>query len=90
MRPRFFSALPFVLVCSMASMVSLAACGDNNGGRDQPDAGVDGPVAPKCFEGTPTTHVQLMNACVTADVEKIDKRPTLPLLNSDGTLPLIP
>jgi hypothetical protein len=83
MRTRLFSAL----ACALAS---LAACDDDGGGKDQPDAGVDAPVTPRCFEGTPTTHLQLMNACVTAEVEKIDKRPVLPLLNSDGTLPIIP
>ena len=86
MRSRLFCALPFAL----ASFAALASCGDGDGGKDQPDAGVDAPVVAKCFEGTPTTHLQLMNACVTADVEKIDKKPVLPLLGSDGTLPTLP
>jgi hypothetical protein len=91
MRAHFLSALPFAMACALAgSLASLAACGGDGGGKDQPDAGVDGPVTPRCFEGTPTTHAQLMNACVTADVEKIDKRPALPLLNPDGTLPPLP
>ena len=80
-----------VLALALAVMapLALAACSDD-GGKQGPDAGIDAPVAPKCFEGTPTNHEQLINACVGAGVEKIDKRPVLPLLNSDGTLPPLP
>ncbi len=69
--------------------MTTAACGDG-GGKDSPDAAPDGPAPAKCFEGTPTNHAQLINACVSADVEKIDKKPVLPRLNPDGTLPPIP
>lgn len=80
-----------VLALGLAVMAPLAlgACSDD-GGKQEPDAGVDAPVAAKCFEGTPTNHEQLINACVGAGVEKIDKRPVLPLLRSDGTLPPLP
>jgi len=81
--------VPFALA-ALASLASLASCGGGDDGKDQPDAGVDAPVMAKCFEGTPATHLQLMNACVTAEVEKIDKKPVLPLLGSDGALPILP
>jgi hypothetical protein len=90
-RTRRFSALTFAIGCALLGSLASACSGDGDGGgNDQPDAGIDAPVTPTCFEGTPTTHEQLINACVAVDIEKIDKRPTLPLLNNDGTLPLIP
>ncbi|NJM91228.1 MAG: hypothetical protein HC863_02990 [Myxococcales bacterium] len=49
----------------------------------------DADTTPQCFTN-PTTHEELINACTTADVEKIDKKPTLPLLPADGTLPPLP
>lgn len=36
----------------------------------------------------PTTHVEILNACTPA--QSVDKRPLLPLLRSDGTLPSLP
>jgi hypothetical protein len=65
-----------------------AACGDD--GADQPkDAGIDAPSTPdaSCFEN-PTTHEEIINACTTA--QKVEKKPNLPLLNPDGTLPQLP
>jgi hypothetical protein len=44
---------------------------------------------PPCFSN-PQTHEELINACTAADVERIEKRPVLPMLNSNGTLPPIP
>jgi hypothetical protein len=50
-----------------------------------------------CFKGTPTTHDELINACVDQSVTRIIKYPNLPamraalpLLNSDGTVPALP
>jgi len=40
-----------------------------------------------CFMN-PTTHLQIINACTSA--QKIDHRPVLPLLNPNGTLPPLP
>lgn len=37
---------------------------------------------------SPRTHVELLNACTSA--QSVDKRPVLPLLRSDGTLPPLP
>jgi hypothetical protein len=66
-----------------------AGCGDG-GGQQLPDAGGE-PDAynPPCVTN-PKTHEEILNACVKADVEKIDKRPVLPLMGSDGTLPVLP
>jgi hypothetical protein len=70
------------------SLVCAAACGDD--GADQPkDAGIDAASTPdaSCFEN-PTTHEEIINACTTA--QKVEKKPNLPLLNPDGTLPQLP
>ncbi|MBP8809350.1 MAG: hypothetical protein KBG48_00595 [Kofleriaceae bacterium] len=70
-----------------------AACGDEGGvtGPDAPtpDAGVVDASAPDaaCFT-SPQTHVEIINACTTA--EKIDRQPVLPLLRPDGSLPPLP
>jgi hypothetical protein len=79
-------------------LILLAACGsDNKATPDAPvitvtDAATDSaaPVA-TCFSGTPTTHDELINACVNeAVVTRITKMPVLPLMNPDGTLPQLP
>lgn len=76
--------------------LALAGCGsDNKATIDAPvvkevDAAIDAPAAPDCFTGTPTTHDEIINACPAAGVTRIFKHPTLPLMNSDGTLPPLP
>ena len=70
----------------------VAACSDS-GSKSTPDAPVTpapDAAAATCFSGTPTTHDQLINACVDQSVTVIHKTPTLPLMNSDGTLPPLP
>jgi hypothetical protein len=59
---------------------------------DGPATTIDGPTAlpdavgtGNCFSGTPTTNAEIITACTTA--QKIDINPTLPLLNTDGSLP---
>lgn len=81
------------LVILSLVMACAAACGDEGGnaGPDAPtpDAGVadaPGPDA-SCFTN-PQTHVEIINACTTA--EKIDRQPVLPLLRPDGSLPPLP
>jgi hypothetical protein len=75
-------------------LTSVAACGsDNKSNPDAPviapppDAAPDAPMAPDCVMN-PTTSADIMNACT--DAIKIDKKPTLPLLKADGTLPDLP
>jgi type IV pilus biogenesis protein CpaD/CtpE len=40
-----------------------------------------------CFLN-PNTYLEIINACT--DAEKVDKKPVLPLLGSDGKLPPLP
>lgn len=42
----------------------------------------------QCFDN-PMRHDELINSCASG-VERIDKNPTLPLLNPDGTRPPLP
>ncbi len=77
-------------------LAALVACGDDAPAQidartdaADPDAGAvdaDTPDA-SCFMN-PQTHVEIINACTTA--EKIDKHPVLPLLLPDGGLPPLP
>lgn len=76
---------------------ALFACGssDHNTPPDgntihETDAAIDASEAPDCFSGTPTTHDEIINACVGADVTVIHKHPNLPLLDADGSLPPLP
>jgi len=91
MRSRFLGV-------ALSALVGLAACGDDAatiidartnpidaGGLDSPTDGAGADAS--CFTN-PTTHVEIINGCTTA--EKIYKQPELPLLNPDGTLPPIP
>lgn len=75
-------------------VLALGGCGDdtqepldngaiNNGTNNGANNG-----EPTCFEGTPTTHAELLNACT--DAVGIEKNPSLPLLGTDGTLPPLP
>jgi hypothetical protein len=69
------------------SLVFAAAC-DDDGGEQPRDAGMDADrPEPACFEN-PKTHAEIINACTTA--QKYVKKPTLPLLNMDGSLPALP
>ena len=46
-------------------------------------------AAPKAkAKADPVTHVQIINACTSA--QRLDKKPVLPLLRPDGTLPILP
>ena len=90
----FRLALGAVLALSLAP---IAACGSDSKTTydarvitDPPDAQVDAMVAPadaNCITD-PQTSDELLNACT--DSQKVAKTPTLPLLNSDGTLPALP
>jgi hypothetical protein len=90
----FRLALGAVLALSLAS---IAACGNDAATtvdakviQDPPDANVD--AAPTQSDANcitaPTTADEMLNACT--DSMKIDKKPTLPLLNADGSLPPLP
>ncbi|HYV49066.1 MAG TPA: hypothetical protein VFA20_29605 [Myxococcaceae bacterium] len=64
------------------AMSAVSACG--GGGHGPPDGGTDGGDRPPCVTN-PTTHLELINACTTA--QQIEKNPVLPLLLPDGGLP---
>jgi len=70
------------------SLAFAAACGDDAADRPK-DAGIDAPTTPDagCFEN-PQTHAEIINACTTA--QKVFKKPNLPLLQADGSLPSLP
>ncbi|MEO7108913.1 MAG: hypothetical protein ABI183_00630 [Polyangiaceae bacterium] len=50
--------------------------------------GPDSSIPVNCFAGDAQTYEEIINACTTS--VKIDKHPTLPLLQADGGLPLLP
>jgi hypothetical protein len=97
----WFAAALLALSVSFA----LVACGDDDDGGGSPDAhvitdidaatadagAVDAPPGADadCISD-PTTNDELLNACTSVTVTKIQKHPTLPLLNPDGTLPALP
>lgn len=56
------------------------------GSTSREDAGSEGDAS-DCY-ADPKTYLEIINACT--DAEKIDKRPTLPLLRADGSLPDLP
>jgi hypothetical protein len=70
-------------------VLAIAACGDsNNNNNNTPPADSAGL---QCFSGTPTTSDQLINACVDEKViTVIHKIPVVPLMNADGSLPMLP
>jgi hypothetical protein len=76
----------------MTLALVVAACADDGGGSESPkDAGIDAaPPGPDagCFQGTPATHEEIINACTSA--QKIYKNSRPPLLKADGSLPPLP
>jgi hypothetical protein len=72
------------------TLALVAACGDGGGTGTPKDAAIDAAEQPDagCFEGTPVTHDQIINACTTA--QKIFKKSKPPLLNANGSLPPLP
>jgi len=65
----------------------LTGCPDDSGAgiNDQPQDLSFPDLA--CIEN-PHTHIEILNACTSA--QSIDKKPVLPLLHADGTLPPLP
>ena len=61
-------------------------CEAHTGSGSSSGGGMGG-GAGDCVEN-PKTHVEIINACTTAD--KVDKKPTLPLLGPSGELPPLP
>ena len=68
------------------ALASLAACGNTTSAAV--DGGPGGDAGPDCVMSPANTHLDIINACTNA--QHVDKRPTLPLLNPDGSLPPLP
>ena len=76
---------------SIAVLIPLillsAGCPEDTAASDVP-APVDlAQSEPPCVS-SPLTHVEILNACTSA--QSVDKKTTLPLLRPDGTLPPLP
>lgn len=61
--------------------------GSDTGVATDGGGGNDGSPTPDCFTN-PKTHFEIINACT--DAAKFDKKPNLPLLQPDGSLPPLP
>lgn len=72
-------------LCALA--LFAAGCPDMSGPTDT-DVDMAKPASDLGCYAKPRTHVELLNACTTA--QSVDKQPVLPLLKSDGTLPPLP
>jgi len=71
-----------------AALVLVApACGADGAAKKDAAVGDAGAPDASCFTN-PMTHEEIINACTTA--QKIYKQPTLPLLEPDGSLPVLP
>jgi hypothetical protein len=84
-----------LVVVSALALGGMSCGGDDDaseadGGGDDVDSG-DTPDAagPDCYDD-PTTHFEIINACVGEEVQRIERDPELPLLNQDGSLPGLP
>jgi hypothetical protein len=78
-------------------LVLAASCGSDNKTTIDAPPEIDAAVAPECFMGTPAKHDDLINACVDGSVTRIVKYASLsaeltalPLLNADGSVPILP
>jgi hypothetical protein len=99
-------ARTLTLVTAAALWLAAASGCSSNPSTPMPDMGGMGDVASgpdgmtyppnydtqnRCYND-PTTHVQIINSCPQngVTVDRIDKNPTLPLLNADGSRPPLP
>lgn len=89
--------LKIKLLSAICCLAGLVACGDDGGSVvDAPkapsDAAIDAPTTTPdadCFTNPdPNSHIQIINACTTA--QKIYKDSNPPLQNPDGSLPPLP
>jgi hypothetical protein len=76
---------------TLCLLITLAATAGCKGAPEQADGGAPpdsaAPADLGCFVN-PVTHLQIINACTSA--QQVDKKPSLPLLRPDGTLPPLP
>ncbi|MFO0726046.1 MAG: hypothetical protein U1E65_19850 [Myxococcota bacterium] len=70
--------------CSDDAVTMDASTAADAGGRADGAAGMDS--GPDCFQN-PHTSLEIINACTSTTVQRIDKHPNLPLRYADGGLP---
>jgi hypothetical protein len=77
-----------LLTVLLAVLLTGAGCPETQS-LDDAGAARDSATVPDlaCYPH-PRTHVEIINACTTA--QAIDKQPVLPLLRPDGKLPPLP
>ncbi|WP_394837277.1 hypothetical protein LVJ94_10260 [Pendulispora rubella] len=69
------------------SMQSGWGCSSSDSPASPPrDAG---PNIPPCVQN-PKSHEEILNACAADGVEKVEKKPALPLLGPNGERPALP
>jgi hypothetical protein len=84
-----------ILMAMAVSLLALSAgCDDDTTMAPMADL-AQAPAGPPdlgCYGSPQTTSIALLNSCIPAGVtvDVIDKNPTLPLLNPDGTRPPLP
>lgn len=71
----------------LLALALLSGCPDG-GNPDRDDTLRDLAASDLACFSAPVSHVEILNACTTA--QSVDKRPVLPLLSADGTLPPLP
>ncbi|MBN1962910.1 MAG: hypothetical protein JW841_18410 [Deltaproteobacteria bacterium] len=79
---------------SLAGMLVLALlmvnCGDDKKDDTDNNNNNNNNNISTCFEGTPSTNLELITACTATSVIAIDYNPTVKHKNADGTLPTPP
>lgn len=92
----------FALTVLGGASLSWLACSNDSSVKDTPVPTTTGTVQPlpdaglladggakDCYDN-PTTHFEIINACVAANVTRVTKNPTLTNLLADGGLPPLP
>jgi hypothetical protein len=64
-----------------------STAGNDSGGGTDGGGGDSGNPEPDCYMN-PKTHHEIINACT--DAQAVDKTPSLPLRQPDGSLPPLP
>jgi hypothetical protein len=81
------------MAVSLFALAGVVGCNDKNDTTTTPDMTQvqAGPPDMGCY-ADPKQGVEFLNSCLPAGVtiDQIDKNPTLPLLNPDGTRPALP
>jgi hypothetical protein len=94
--------LTLTFLAAALGVVGCGGDGDNNNPDQGPvdlgppvdqgdeDLGTDAGVDAGCFTGTPSTSLELINACPLTGCAPFDNEARLPLLGDNGELPPLP